>query len=100
VLEEAAVKASANAITAVRFRPNKVWIIFSMDYISGEAASDNRENDLAAFLDINEAIADELVTGTTRFLLREYSANSGASFRLATFVPEGFDKEQYRMSVP
>ena len=97
MFEETRVDASIKHISAVRLLPNDVWIIFLMDYVSGTPRTDKRENDLACFMDINDATLDSRVTGSTQFLLRNHLQNPNGGLQLTSFVPEDFTRQKYTM---
>lgn len=70
VFEETTVRIRIKGLLAVRFAPESAWFIFLAEYISGTPTSDNRENDSALFIDINEALSSEHVSNTTKMLIR------------------------------
>ena len=68
-LEETGVVIEPEEVIGIRFRKNDWYVAFSANYISGEARSDEDENDLVVWMDIDEALQREDVPGLTKELI-------------------------------
>ena len=69
-LEETGVVIEPKEVIAIRFREKDWYVAFSADYLSGEARSDEDENDLVVWMDIEEALSREDVPGLTKELIK------------------------------
>lgn len=67
--EETGITVEPKDIIAIRFNLKDWYVAFSLDYISGEATSDNDENSEVIWLDINEALTREDVPDLTKKLI-------------------------------
>ena len=55
-LEETGVVIEPEEVIGIRFRKNDWYVAFSANYISGEARSDEDENDLVVWMDIDDPL--------------------------------------------
>ena len=69
-LEETGVTVEPRALIAVRFNSHDWYAAFSVDYISGEARSDNDENDEVVWMEIDEALSRPDVPNLTKELIK------------------------------
>ena len=73
--EEANITVKPCDIIAVRFNMHDWYIAFRAEYISGDASSDNDENDEVIWLDVEEALTREDVPDLTKKLIKSAVAN-------------------------
>lgn len=62
-------------IIAIRFNMHDWYIAFRAEYVSGNTASDNDENDEVVWLDIEEALSREDVPDLTKKLIKSAVEN-------------------------
>lgn len=67
--EETGITVKPKDIIAIRFNFKDWYVAFSVDYVSGEATSDNDENSEVVWLDIEEALNREDVPDLTKKLI-------------------------------
>lgn len=68
--EETKVTIEPKQIIAIRFNSHDWFVAFAAEYISGDASSDNDENDEVVWLDINEAMTREDIPDLTKKFIR------------------------------
>lgn len=68
-LEETKVVVEPRNILGIRFNSKDWYVAFAADYVSGEASSDNDENDMVVWLDVEEALVSEDVPDLTKKLI-------------------------------
>lgn len=78
LLEETGVTVEPGRLLAVRFGEKDWYAAFCAEYVCGEAAPDQDENDLVVWMDTEEALGREDVPGLTKALIR--CALAGESF--------------------
>lgn len=76
--EETGITVEPKDIIAIRFNLKDWYIAFSLDYVSGEAISDNDENSEVVWLDIDEALTREDVPDLTKKLIESAINNNNA----------------------
>lgn len=69
-LEETGIVVEPREIIALRFNSHDWYIAFSADFVSGEAVSDQDENDEVLWLETEEALLREDVPDLTKKLIR------------------------------
>ncbi|MBQ6692179.1 MAG: NUDIX hydrolase [Clostridia bacterium] len=69
-LEEVNVVIEPKEIIGVRFNMRDWYIAFAVDYVSGEAQSDNNENSEVLWVDVDEALERDDVPELTKKLVR------------------------------
>lgn len=69
-LEETHVVIEPKEVIAIRFRDKDWYVAFSAEYVSGEAMSDNDENDEVVWMDIEEALTRDDVPDLTKELIK------------------------------
>ena len=69
-LEETGVTVEPTRLIAIRFNSHDWYAAFSVDYVSGEARSDNDENDEVIWMDIDEALSRADVPNLTKELIK------------------------------
>lgn len=69
VEEETSIIASVKELVAIRFNTDAWYIVFLMDYVSGNPTSDQNENSEAVFMDIKESINHPQSTEITKIIL-------------------------------
>ena len=78
IFEETKIVAEPKNIIGIRFNEKDWYVAFSAEYVSGEAASDEDENDDVVWMDIEEALNREDVPDLTKQLIRcAAEANKG-----------------------
>lgn len=73
--EEIGIETEARDIIAVRFNPHDWYIVFTMDYISGELCPDGEEISEADFIKPEEALILDEITGLTRTAIEMFVNN-------------------------
>lgn len=68
--EETGITVMPKDIIAIRFNFKDWYVAFSLDYVSGDATSDNDENSEVIWLDIDEALKREDVAVLTKKLIK------------------------------
>lgn len=81
IREETGIETVVKDIIAVRFNPQDWYIVFTMDYISGEIFPDKEEISEAAFINPNEALTFNEITGLTRVAIEMYIKNPEGVFK-------------------
>ena len=76
--EETRIVIEPRQIIGIRFNQADWYVAFLADYISGEATSDQDENDEVVWIDVKEALCREDVPDLTKQLIR--CAKSGGTF--------------------
>jgi len=97
VMEETGVAVIASDLLAVRFTKQEVWCIFRGEYVKGEPASDNDENEDALFMSIEEALSSETVVATTREILKAVLRADKQTLQKSSFVNEKFDADTWQL---
>lgn len=97
VMEETGVAVVASDLLAVRFTKQEVWCIFRGEYVKGEPASDNDENEDALFMSIEEALCSETVVATTREILKSVLRADKQTLQKSSFVNEKFDADTWQL---
>ena len=97
VMEETGVAVVASDLLAVRFTKQEVWCIFRGEYVKGEPASDNDENEDALFMLIEEALNSETVVATTREILKSVLRADKQTLQKSSFVNEKFDADTWQL---
>lgn len=97
VMEETGVTVTAGDLLAVRFTKQEVWCIFRGEYVKGEPASDNDENEDALFMSIEEALSSETVVATTREILKSVLRADKQTLQKSSFVNEKFDADTWQL---
>lgn len=97
VMEETGVAVVASDLLAVRFTKQEVWCIFRGEYVKGEPASDNDENEDALFMLIEEALNSETVVATTREILKAVLRADKQTLQKSSFVNEKFDADTWQL---
>jgi len=95
IREETGITASAKNLLAIRFSKKDWWAIFSAEYVSGEPTSDGNENSEALFMEIDEALARDDLSRTTKEVLAHYKDGNG--FTPSAFRPDGVDAAGYQL---
>lgn len=78
LFEETGVTAKAGDLISARFTPESWYVVFLMEYQSGEPTSDSDENNEVCFMDVEEACTNPEVTEFTRYLISTYLKNKRA----------------------
>ncbi|MGN0459004.1 MAG: NUDIX domain-containing protein [Eubacterium sp.] len=69
-MEETGVTVVPKDIIAIRFNLKDWYVAFAVDYVSGDATTDNDENSEVIWLDIDEALQREDVPDLTKKLIQ------------------------------
>lgn len=70
-MEETGVAVEAREIIGIRFNARDWYVVFSVEYISGEPRSDCDENSEVLWVDISEALEREDVPALTKSMIRQ-----------------------------
>ena len=81
----------------MRFTKQEVWCIFRGEYVKGEPASDNDENEDALFMSIEEALSSETVVATTREILKSVLRADKQTLQKSSFVNKKFDADTWQL---
>jgi len=81
VMEETNINAIPKDIVGIRFNAKDWYVIFLMEYISGEPKSDCDENSEVVFMNINEVINRKDVPELTKKLLESVINNGNCGLR-------------------
>lgn len=95
-IEETSVIAIPKDIVAIKVTKNNWYIVYEMEYVSGDAISDGKENSQASYFSIKEILNRDDVTETTKELLRTYKHNK---LRKSSYCPKRFQKEDYTLYI-
>lgn len=68
-LEETGVTVKVGKLLGIRFNAECWYAVFSVEYVSGDARSDNDENSEVVWKPIEEALEDETVPGLTKKMI-------------------------------
>lgn len=71
-IEETGVTVEPRDVIGIRFNARDWYVVFSADYVSGEARSDDAENSEVIWLDVDEALVRDDVPDLTKQMLRAY----------------------------
>ena len=74
VLEETGVTVRPEKIAGIRFNAKDWYAVFTAEYLSGEAHSDNDENSEAVWIDVPEALERNDVPELTKTILKSVLA--------------------------
>lgn len=97
IMEETGVKSKASGILSVRIKPGQWWIIYKMEYISGEAVSDNKENSEAVFISIDKAMEmDDVGEINKKFIRKALRADDSVLF-LDEWIAKGANSDEYKL---
>ena len=69
-LEEVGVTVEPTDIIGIRFNQKDWYVVFQVEYVSGEARSDGDENDIVAWMPINEALMRDDVPDLTKLMIK------------------------------
>lgn len=75
-MEETAVTVKPKSIIGIRFNMHDWYIVFSAEYVSGEARPDNDENSEVLWLDAREALTRDDVPELTKKMIESALADS------------------------
>lgn len=68
-MEETSVRVEPQKIIGVRFNMHDWYVVFSAEYVSGEAKSDNDENSEVVWVDVDEALVSDDVPELTKKMI-------------------------------
>ena len=86
--EETGITVEPKDIIAIRLNFKDWYVAFSLDYVSGEATSDNDENSEVVWLDIYEALSRDDVPDLTKKLIESAMNNNNALTKTDYFSRE------------
>ncbi len=69
-MEEVGITVEPKSILGIRFNAKDWYVVYSVEYVSGEARSDSDENDEVLWLDASEALEREDVPGLTKQMIQ------------------------------
>lgn len=70
-LEEVNILIEPKEIIGIRFNTHDWYVVFQVEYLSGEAKSDDDENDEVVWLDIEKALQQDDVPDLTKTTIRQ-----------------------------
>ena len=70
-LEETGITVEPRKLLGIRFNTKDWYVVFAVDYISGEAVSDHDENSEVLWIDTAEALSREDVPGLTKIMIEK-----------------------------
>ena len=99
VLEETGVSVKAKELLAVRFTEQEVWCIFRAEYVEGEPASDNGENEEALFVPVQKVLTSNELVATTKEIVKAALAENKEMLRKSKFVNEKFNADTWQLFI-
>lgn len=75
--EETGVRVEPRGILGVRFNAKDWYVVFAADYVAGDARSDQDENDLVAWLPVEEALSSPDAPDLTKRLIARAVQGTG-----------------------
>ena len=97
VFEETGVSAKTKAVFSVQFKPEQWCVVFTLEYVSGEAKSDGYENNEVLLLPAEEAVEREDITNMSREILRAYITDKANVLGKSDYVPKSTTAERYEI---
>lgn len=97
VFEETGVSAKTKAVFSVQFKPEQWCVVFTLEYVSGEAKSDGYENNEVLLLPAEEAVEREDITNMSREILRAYIADKANVLGKSDYVPRSTTADKYEI---
>lgn len=97
ILEETKILTQAESIISVQFKPEQWCIIFKMSYLSGIPEPDHSEISEVMLLTLDEALARDDITQTTRAILETMSLNKGNELTAGNFCPSSAEPAEYKI---
>ena len=97
VFEETGVSAKTKAVFSVQFKPEQWCVVFTLEYVSGEAKSDGYENNEVLLLPAEEAAEREDITNMSREILRAYIADKANVLGKSSYVPRSTTADKYEI---
>lgn len=97
VFEETGVSAKTKAVFSVQFKPEQWCVVFTLEYVSGEAKSDGYENNEVLLISAEEAAERDDITNMSREILRAYIADKANVLGKSDYVPKSTTAERYEI---
>ena len=97
VFEETGVSAKTKAVFSVQFKPEQWCVVFTMEYVSGEAKSDGYENNEVLLISAEEAAERDDITNMSREILRAYIADKANVLGKSSYVPRSTTADKYEI---
>lgn len=95
IFEETSVKAEANSVVSVQFKPNEWCVVFLMDYISGEPKPDNYENSEVLLLTVDEALDRPDLTNMSKVIISKIKNEELSKLDKSGYIAASADKDTY-----
>ncbi|MBO6307862.1 MAG: NUDIX hydrolase [Oribacterium sp.] len=97
VFEETGVSAKTKAVFSVQFKPEQWCVVFTLEYVSGEAKSDGYENNEVLLISAKEAAERDDITNMSREILRAYIADKANVLGKSSYVPRSTTADKYEI---
>ena len=97
VFEETGVSAKTKAVFSVQFKPEQWCVVFTLEYVSGEAKSDGYENNEVLLISAAEAAERDDITNMSREILQAYIADKANVLGKSDYVPKSTTAERYEI---
>lgn len=97
ICEETKVLTQAESIISVQFKPEQWCIIFKMKYLSGTPEPDLGEISEIMLLTIEDALARDDITNTTRVILKTIHEGKCSELAASNFCISISSPEEYRI---
>ncbi len=97
VFEETGVSAKTKAVFSVQFKPEQWCVVFTLEYVSGEAKSDGYENNEVLLISAEEAAERDDITNMSREILRAYIADKANVLGKSSYVPRSTTADKYEI---
>ena len=97
VFEETGVSAKTKAVFSVQFKPEQWCVVFTLEYVSGEAKSDGYENNEVLLISAKEAAERDDITNMSREILRAYIADKANVLGKSDYVPRSTTADKYEI---
>ena len=97
VFEETGVSAKTKAVFSVQFKPEQWCVVFTLEYVSGEAKSDGYENNEVLLISAEEAAERDDITNMSREILRAYITDKANVLGKSSYVPRSTTADKYEI---
>lgn len=97
IFEETSVRAKAESIISVQFKPDQWCIVFLMDYIDGTPESDHYENSEVVLLTLEDALKRDDMTNMSRAILAALHEKRYAELAESGYCATDSTPENYRI---
>ncbi len=97
IYEETKINTEVESVISVQFKPEEWCVVFMMKYISGTPEPDYTENNESIFLAMEEALAREDLTRTSKVILQTIRSASYKELTGSDFCPNTSTPSEYKI---